>query len=112
MSELLPGTEVQACDLRWEVVLSQHLGPQTLYRLCGLESAVKGHEIDLLRPFKTLGPRIHDLHPEKAGPLHNWLVYHQAFLLEQALSVNALRTSSQAVCTWSPYPMFGTAQVG
>jgi hypothetical protein len=31
--ELLPGTEVHARGLRWEVVSSQSLGPQTLFRL-------------------------------------------------------------------------------
>ena len=33
MSELLPGTEVHARGLRWEVVFAQQLGPQTLFRL-------------------------------------------------------------------------------
>ena len=33
--ELLPGTEVHARGLRWEVVSSQSLGPQTLFRLRG-----------------------------------------------------------------------------
>jgi hypothetical protein len=43
--ELLPGTEVQIRGLRWEVVSSQSLGPQTLFRLRGLENAVLGHDI-------------------------------------------------------------------
>ncbi|GAA6614342.1 SNF2-related protein [Scytonema sp. NUACC26] len=33
---------------------------------------------------------IRDLRPDKAAPLPNWLVYHQAFLLEQALLSDAL----------------------
>jgi hypothetical protein len=37
MSELLPGTEVEARGLRWEVVFAERLGPQVLYRLRGLE---------------------------------------------------------------------------
>ena len=88
--ELLPGTEVYARGLCWEIVFSQKLGPQTLFRLRGLEGAVKGQELDFLHPFEPLSPVIHDLQPEKAGPLRNWLVYHQAFLLEQALGPDAL----------------------
>jgi len=38
---LLPGTEVEARGLQWEVVSSQQLGPQTLYRLRGLQGAVR-----------------------------------------------------------------------
>lgn len=90
MQELLPGTEVNARGLRWEVVTSQSLGPQTLYRLRGLEGAVLGNELDLLHPFEPIEPVIHKLRPDRAAPLTNWLVYHQAFLLEQALGPGAL----------------------
>jgi len=90
MSELLPGTEVHARGLRWEIVFSQQLGPQTLFRLRGLEGAVLGRELDLLHPFEPVEPVIRELRPERAAPLRNWLVYHQAFLLEQALGGDAL----------------------
>lgn len=50
---LLPGTEVVARGLRWEVVTSEHFGPQTMYRLRGLENAVLGQEFDVLSPFET-----------------------------------------------------------
>jgi superfamily II DNA or RNA helicase len=53
---------------------------------------VKGQELDFLHPLESLDPVIHELQPEKAGPLRNWLVYHQAFLLEQALGPDALLT--------------------
>src|ERR687892_2538983 len=82
---LLPGTEVVARGLRWEVVNAESLGTQTLYRLRGRDGAVSGKELDLLHPFESIEPIIHDLRPERAAPLTNWLVYHQAFLLEQAL---------------------------
>lgn len=90
MTTLLPGTEVQARGLRWEVVASDRLGLQTLYRLRCLAAHLRGNEIDLLEPFEKVQPIVHDLHPEKAAPLPNWLVYHQAFLLEQALGADAL----------------------
>ena len=78
--ELLPGTEVEARGLRWEVVSSESLGPQTLFRLRGLENAVLGQELDILYPFEAVDPVMHELRPDRAAPLTNWLVYHQAFL--------------------------------
>jgi hypothetical protein len=87
---LLPGTEVHARGLRWEVVMSDRLGPQTLYRLRGLEGPLQGREMDLLSPFEVITPVVRDLRPDHAAPLRNWLVYHQAFLLEQALGPHAL----------------------
>ena len=87
---LLPGTEVSARGLRWEVVSSQGLGQQTLYRLRGLQGAVLGHEFDLLHPFEDIQPVRHEINPERAAPLQHWLVYHQAFLLDQALGSDAL----------------------
>lgn len=57
MGMLLPGTEVKARDLRWEVVIAQNLGEQTLYRLRGLEGAVRGHEFDVLHPFERIDHR-------------------------------------------------------
>ncbi len=87
---VLPGTEVQARGLRWEVVFSERLGLQTLYRLRSLEAPLHGRELDLLHPFEPIDPVIHELRPDHAAPLRNWLVYHQSFLLEQALGADAL----------------------
>lgn len=101
--ELLPGTEVHARGLRWEIAFSQKLGPQTLFRLRGLEDAVKGQELDFLHPFEPLNPIIHELQPKKAGPLRNWLVYHQAFLLEQALGPDALLAVQPGRLRLEPY---------
>jgi len=42
-TELLPGTEVVARGLRWEVVSIESLGQETLFRLRGLENAVLGN---------------------------------------------------------------------
>jgi len=52
--ELLPGTEVHARGLRWEVVSTQSLDPQTLFRLWGLENAVLGQELDAVYPFEPI----------------------------------------------------------
>jgi hypothetical protein len=56
MNSLLPGTEVQARGLRWEIVFSQSLGAQTLYRLRGLIGSFKGEEVDILSPFEEIKP--------------------------------------------------------
>lgn len=60
MNHHLPGAEVHARGLRWEVVFSQQLGAQTLYRLRWLENAVRGREMDLLHPFERIQPVIRD----------------------------------------------------
>jgi len=88
--DLLPGTEVHARGLRWEVVSTESLGQETLFCLRGLENAVLGQELDILSPFEKIKLVQHELRPENAAPLINWLLYHQAFLLEQALGPDAL----------------------
>jgi len=105
MPDFLPGTEVLARGLRWEVVGSDSLGPQKLYRLRGLEGAIRGKEIDLLQPFEDIEPRIHALQPERAAPLMNWLVYHQAFLLEQAFGSDALTAVQPGRLRLEPYQL-------
>jgi hypothetical protein len=105
ITELLPGTEVHARGLRWEVVSSESLGPQTLFRLRGLENAVLGQELDILHPFEAIQPVIHELRPERAAPLTNWLVYHQAFLLEQALGPHALLAVQPGRLRIEPYQL-------
>lgn len=105
MTTLLPGTEVQARGLRWEVVDTQALGPQVLYRLRGLAGSIAGRELDLLHPFEAIEPVVHDLRPDRAAPLRNWLVYHQAFLLEQALGPDALLAAQPGRLRIEPYQL-------
>ena len=102
---LLPGTVVSARGLRWELVASQNLGPQTLLRLRGTENAVLGQELDLLYPFETVELLRHDLQPNRAAPLANWLVYHQAFLLEQALGPAAILAAQPGRLRIEPYQL-------
>lgn len=103
--ELLPGTEVQARGLRWEVVSTENLGQETLFRLRGLENAVLGQELDILHPFEPIEPVRHELRPDRAAPLTNWLVYHQAFLLEQALGPDALLAVQPGRLRIEPYQL-------
>lgn len=105
MEGFLPGTEVHARGLRWEVVASQNLGGQTLYRLRGLENVVHGQEFDVLHPFERLEPVRRNLDPARAAPLPSWLVYHQAFLLEQALGPSALLAVQPGRLRLEPYQL-------
>ena len=73
MSEILPGAEVHLRGLRWQVVYTQPLGAQTLFRLRGMEGALLGRELDILHPFETILPVVKDFQPERAAPLRRWL---------------------------------------
>ncbi len=88
--QYFPGTEVELRGLRWEVVNATPMGEQTLLRLRGTGGAFGGSEIDVLSPFEAVRPVAHEIDPIRATQLPNWLVYHQAFLLEQALGSAAL----------------------
>ena len=103
MKELLTGIEVSARGLRWELVDTQPLGEQTLYRLRGLEGTFQGTEIDILSPLEEVTPLESEINPEKAAPLKYWLIYHQAFLLEQALGSNALVSVQPGRLKMEPY---------
>jgi ERCC4-related helicase len=105
MPELLPGTEVTARGLRWELVYSQNLGSQILHRLRGIEGDFAGQELDLLGPFDEITPVARELRPENPAPLPNWLAYHQAFLLEQAFGMDALSAVQPGRLRIEPYQL-------
>lgn len=105
MESFLPGTEVHARGLRWEVVFTEPLGPQTLVRLRGIEQAVRGAELDLLHPFEPIEPVRRAFTPERPGRLRNWLVYHQSFLLEQSLGAHAFLAAQPGRLRLEPYQL-------
>jgi hypothetical protein len=105
MTSLLPGTEVNARGLRWEVVNSEQLGLQILYRLRCVEGEMRGEELDLLEPFEKIEPIVHEFRPDRAAPLRNLLVYHQAFLLEQSLGGDALLAVQPGRLSIEPYQL-------
>jgi ERCC4-related helicase len=90
LADLLPGTEVSARGLRWEVAFVQPAGEQKLYRLRCLEGGLRGREFDLLSPFEQIEPIPRAPDPTKPGRLRDWRTYHEAFLLEQELGPHAL----------------------
>jgi ERCC4-related helicase len=104
-SDLLPGTEVMARGLRWEVVSVAPAGEQTLYRLRCLAEALRGAELDLLSPLETIQPLTSEMDPERAANLAHWQLYHQAFLLEQALGPDALLAAKPGRLDIAPYQL-------
>lgn len=105
LATLLPGTEVEARGLRWEVVRTQQLGAQTSLVLRGLEGALAGQEFEVLSPFESVRPLSRELDPTKAAPLPRWLVYHEAFLLEQAFGADSLLAVDPGRVTLEPYQL-------
>jgi superfamily II DNA or RNA helicase len=70
-----------------------------------MNGILKGQELDLLHPFEEISPVPRELAPEKAAPLTNWLVYNQAFLLEQALGSSALLAAQPGRLQIQPYQL-------
>jgi hypothetical protein len=103
MNPLLPCTPVIARGLQWEVVEWDPAGAQQRFRLRCVQGALRGQELDLLAPFETIEPLSKALEPTKAGLLRAWRLYHQAFLLEQALGPDALLAVQPGRLDPAPY---------
>lgn len=100
---LLPGTPVRARGLAWEVVHAEQAGEQLRYRLRCTQGDLRGREVELLSPFERIDPVVTALDPKRAGPLQEWLLYHRAFLLEQALGPSALQAVQPGRLDIAPY---------
>jgi len=105
LNTLLPGTQVVARGLQWEIVHIEPAGQQQRFRLRALQGDLRGTEFDLLHPFEPIEPMVSQLQPEKAGHLKPWLLYHQAFLLEQALGARALLAVQPGRLRIDPYQL-------
>lgn len=103
--QIIPGMEVIARNLRWEIIHGEEMGEQTRFRLRGIENATLGYEIDLLYPFEEIRTVQREIQPEKASPLKNWLVYHQAFLLEQSFGPDAMLAVQPGRLRMEPYQL-------
>jgi len=103
---LVVGTTVRARGLRWEVAQPpEPAGEQIRYRLRCTEGGLRGREIDLLSPFERIESITTALEPRKAGRLQDWLLYHQAFLLEQALGSTAILAVQPGRLNIAPYQL-------
>lgn len=105
----LPGTEVITRGLPWEVIESQLEGEQTRVRLRGT-GGMAGFEIDVLYPFEKIEPISREFSPAHADKLSNWLVYHQAFLLEQMLGTDAFLAVQPGRLRIEPYQLVPLAR--
>ena len=105
MSTLLPGTQVEARGLPWEVVHAEPAGEQQRFRLRCLQGDLQGMEVDLLHPFEPIRPIATDFDPQRAGRLRQWRLYHDAFLLEQALGPSALLAVQPGRIDIAPYQL-------
>lgn len=104
-SELIPGVEVEARGLRWQVVRIEEQGGSSICRLRGLGGIFAGEEVDVLMGVEQIHPVRHDVDPKRAGRLREWLLYHQAFLLEQALGPHALLAAQPGRLEIQPYQL-------
>jgi superfamily II DNA or RNA helicase len=102
---LLPGASVRARGLEWEIVHVEPAGEQQRYRLRCTAGALRGRELDLLHPFEPVETIASDFDPAKAGRLAPWLLYHQAFLLEQVLGSSALLANQPGRLDIAPYQL-------
>lgn len=105
MSLLLPGTKVVARGLPWEVVDVESVGAQARYRLRCLQGVLLGQTLDLLAPFEQIQPVAAELDPKRAGRIERWLLYHQAFLLDQALGPDAFLATQPGRLDIAPYQL-------
>ena len=105
MSTLLPGNQVEARGLPWEVVHVEPAGAQQRLRLRCLQGDLRGMEVDLLHPFEAVQPIATDMDPRSAGRLRPWRLYHDAFLLEQALGPSALLAVQPGRLDIAPYQL-------
>jgi len=105
MRDFLPGTQVSVRGLQWEIVDSQPMGDHTRLRLRGLGNILGGSEIDVITPFEKVSVVAKGLEPAKAGPLANWLIFHQAFLLEQVLGPDTILVVEPGRLRIEPYQL-------
>jgi ERCC4-related helicase len=105
MTLVLPGTQVEARGLAWEVVQTEPAGDQQRYRLRCLQGDLLGMEVDLLHPFEAIQPITADFDPRRAGRLRQWQLFHDAFLLEQSLGPSALLAVQPGRLDIAPYQL-------
>jgi ERCC4-related helicase len=105
MTSFVPGTKVLARGLPWQVVETEAAGPQTRFRLQCLQVGLQGMQLDLMSPFEEIRPITSEFNPRLPGQLNAWLLYHQAFLLDQSLGSNAFVATQPGRLDVAPYQL-------
>ena len=86
--------------------VTQPAGSQTVLRLRSNQRPFNGQEIDVLYPVESnLKAISSELNPSKAAPLKHWLLYHQAYLLEQSLGENSIMAIHPGRIKVEPYQL-------
>lgn len=96
---------MQARGLRWQLIAAEKQHGRTLFRLRGLGGTAAGQEVELLEGLDDVQPIRHDIDPKRAGRLREWLLYHEAFVLEQALGPHALLAVQPGRLEIQPYQL-------
>jgi superfamily II DNA or RNA helicase len=105
MFEFLPGTQVRARGLIWEVVSHEPSLPHSVLTLRSLEGGMKGQMVEFLRPFENIAPIQIAIAPERPSPINNWGIYHKTFVLEQSFGLDALLAGSPGRLRIEPYQL-------
>ncbi|MBI3846553.1 MAG: DEAD/DEAH box helicase family protein [Planctomycetes bacterium] len=108
MTTLLPGTRVRARGLEWEIVNVEPAGEQQRFRLRCAQGDLRGLEFDFLHPFEPIEPITREFDPVRADRLPAWRLYHQAFLLDQALGPGAFVACQPGRLQIAPYQLVPT----
>ncbi|MCA8937739.1 MAG: DEAD/DEAH box helicase, partial [Planctomycetes bacterium] len=104
-AQITPGIEVHARGLLWQVVNVTDQAGSRHCRLRGLGGALLGEEIEIVLGVETVVPIRKTIDPRRAGRIREWLPYHQAFLLEQALGPGALLAAQPGRLRIEPYQL-------
>ena len=102
---LMPGMQVRARGLSWTLVEVSPAGEVTRFRVRCDEGSLRGREFDLLSPPDSIGAVAVELDPTRPTRLSHWLLYHRAFLLEQALGPHALLAAQPGRLDIAPYQL-------
>lgn len=75
------------------------------YRLRCTDGGLRGQELDVLAPFESVHAVVRELDPRRAGRLQGWRLYHDAFLLDQALGPEAFLAAQPGRLDLAPYQL-------
>ena len=94
---LLPGTQVMARGLQWEVVHVEPAGEQQRYRLRCAEGDLRGLEFDFLHPLEVIEPVASELSRRDSPRFSSaWILVSSADLSRSIFVADARESLSDA----------------